>query len=256
MDFEDTEMIEKIASTTVYAQNLYRDFGGHVAVQGVGLVLKQGEVLGLLGPNGAGKTSTLRMLTGNLAPSVGSISICGVDLLDKPQDAKAFIGYLPETPPLYQEMTVDEYLRFAAKLHRLRRDEIQVALDRAKQRCGLSDMSKRLINNLSKGYQQRVGIAQAIIHSPEVIILDEPTAALGVRESARVLQLIHDLRERGMPVILISHNMQQVFEVADRIHIPRLGKRLCVINPKDYTMSDAVAFMTGAKEAPEERVSA
>lgn len=223
MGFEDTLMTEKIASVTVSVQDLCRDFGDYTAVRDVNLELKRGEVLGLLGPNGAGKTSTLRMLTGNLAPSGGSMRICGVDLLDQPRDAKAFIGYLPETPPLYQEMTVDEYLRFAAKLHRLRRDEIQVALDRAKQRCGLSDMSKRLINNLSKGYQQRVGIAQAIIHSPEVIILDEPTVGLDPNQMREIRELIRELGAQHS-VILSTHILPEVEAVCDLVKIMHQGR--------------------------------
>lgn len=216
-------MIEKIASITVYAQNLCRDFGGHAAVQDVDLVLKQGEVLGLLGPNGAGKTSTLRMLTGNLAPSAGSLSICGVDLLDKPRDAKAFIGYLPETPPLYQEMTVDEYLRFVAKLHRMQRHETQAALGDVKQRCGLSDTGKRLINTLSKGYQQRVGIAQAIIHRPDVIILDEPTVGLDPNQMREIRALISELGAQHS-VILSTHILSEVEAVCDQIKIMHHGR--------------------------------
>ena len=112
------------------------------------------------------------------------------------------------------------------------------------------------MKEFSKGMLQRVGFAQALLHDPDFLILDEPTAALGVKESRRVLELIRDVRKRGMPIILISHNMPHVFEVCDRIHIHRLGRRLCVINPKDYTMSDAVAFMTGAKEPPKELLAA
>lgn len=223
MGFEDTLMTEQNAFVTVSVQNLCRDFSGTAAVRSVNLELRRGEVLGLLGPNGAGKTSTLRMLTGNLAPSGGSIRICGVDLLDQPRDAKAYIGYLPETPPLYQEMTVDEYLRFVAKLHGMRRDEIQAALDRAKKRCGLIDMSKRLINNLSKGYQQRVGIAQAIIHSPEVIILDEPTVGLDPNQMREIRELIRELGAQHS-VILSTHILPDVEAVCDLVKIMHQGR--------------------------------
>ena len=216
-------MTEQIASVTVSVQNLCRDFGGTAVVRSVNLELRRGEVLGLLGPNGAGKTSTLRMLTGNLAPSGGSVSICGVDILDQPQVAKAYIGYLPETPPLYQEMTVDEYLYFVAKLHRMRRDEIQVAQDRVKQRCGLNDMSKRLINNLSKGYQQRVGIAQAIIHNPDVIILDEPTVGLDPNQMRGIRELIRELGAQ-QSVILSTHILSEVDAVCDLVKIMHQGR--------------------------------
>lgn len=216
-------MTEQNVFVTVSVQNLCRDFGGTAAVRSVNLELGRGEVLGLLGPNGAGKTSTLRMLTGNLAPSGGSICICGVDILAQPREAKAYIGYLPETPPLYQEMTVDEYLRFAAKLHRMRRNEIPAALDRAKKRCGLSDMSKRLINNLSKGYQQRVGIAQAIIHSPEVIILDEPTVGLDPNQMREIRELIRELGTHHS-VILSTHILSEVEAVCDLVKIMHHGR--------------------------------
>lgn len=253
MNLEDTEMIEKIAPITVCAQNLCRDFGGHVAVQDVDLVLKKGEVLGLLGPNGAGKTSTLRMLTGNLAPSAGSLSICGVDLLDKPRDAKAFIGYLPETPPLYQEMTVDEYLRFVAKLHRMRRHEIQVALGDVKQRCGLSDMGKRLINTLSKGYQQRVGIAQAIIHRPDVIILDEPTVGLDPNQMREIRALISELGAQHS-VILSTHILSEVEAVCDQIKIMHHGRIIfrdtrAGLQQKEESLEEIFSQLTSSNES-------
>ena len=145
-------MAEQNLTIGLSAQNLSRTFGTHAAVRNINLELKCGEVLGLLGPNGAGKTTTMRMLTGNLAPSGGSLEICGVDLLNKPRDAKACIGYLPEIPPLYQEMTVNEYLRFVARLHRIDRGKLLLALDAAKKRCGLVDVGNRLVGMLSKGY--------------------------------------------------------------------------------------------------------
>ena len=166
------------SASTISARGLSRSFGSHVAVNNITLELKRGEVLGLLGPNGAGKTTTMQMLTGNLAPSSGAISICGIDLFDEPIAAKARIGYLPEVPPLYRELTVDEYLILAAKLHRVPRASRADAIAAAKQRCGLTDSGRKLIGTLSKGYQQRVGIAQAIVHRPDVVILDEPTIGL------------------------------------------------------------------------------
>jgi ABC-2 type transport system ATP-binding protein len=154
---------------TVEAIELTRLYGGRKAVSDVSFNLNKGEVLGFLGPNGAGKSTTMKMLTGNLAPSSGSVKICGIDMIENPKEAKALIGYLPEMRPLYKELTVDEYLEIAARLHRVSAKNIKVAVERAKERCGLSHMSKRLIENLSNGYQQRVGIAQAIIHSPMVV---------------------------------------------------------------------------------------
>lgn len=216
-------MTAQVASVTVSAQNLCRNFGKYAAVRGVDLELKRGEILGLLGPNGAGKTTTMRMLTGNLAPSCGSLEICGVDLLDKPRDAKASIGYLPETPPLYQEMSVDEYLRFVARLHRMSHHKIQFALDKVKQRCGLSDIGRRQISTLSKGYQQRVGIAQAIIHDPDVIILDEPTVGLDPNQMREIRSLIRELGATHS-VILSTHILYEVEAVCDRVQIMHQGR--------------------------------
>ena len=148
-------MPEQDTASTLSARGLTRSFGNHVAVNNVTLELKRGEVLGFLGPNGAGKTTTMNMLTGNLAPSRGEISICGIDLLEQPAAAKARIGYAPEVPPLYRELTVDEYLLLAARLHRLPRARRAGAVGAAKRRCGLADTGRKLIGTLSKGYQQR-----------------------------------------------------------------------------------------------------
>ncbi|MGH8641949.1 MAG: ABC transporter ATP-binding protein, partial [Burkholderiales bacterium] len=174
----DVTMPEQDTASTIYARGLTRSFGSHVAVSNVTLELKRGEVLGFLGPNGAGKTTTMNMLTGNLAPSRGEISICGIDLLEQPAAAKARIGYAPEVPPLYRELTVDEYLLLAAKLHRLPRARRAEAVGEAKRRCGLTEAGHKPIGTLSKGYQQRVGIAQSIVHMPDVVVLDEPTVGL------------------------------------------------------------------------------
>ena len=144
-------MIDASGSVTLSAQNLCRNFGHHAAVHNVNLQLKRGEVLGLLGPNGAGKSTTMRMLSGNLAPSGGSIEICGIDLLDKPLEAKVHLGFLPEVPPLYFDMTVDEYLLLVARLHRVDKQSMQTVLKDVKQRCGLGHQGKHLIGALSKG---------------------------------------------------------------------------------------------------------
>lgn len=215
-------MIDKTATITLSAQNLCRNYGSYAAVDKVNLQLRRGEVLGLLGPNGAGKTTTMRMLTGNLAPSTGSIEICGIDLLDKPQQAKAHLGFLPEIPPLYQDMTVDEYLLFAARLHRVSKQTVQTVLGSVKQRCGLENRGKRLIGNLSKGFQQRVGIAQAIIHSPDVIILDEPTVGLDPNQIREIRKLIRELGVSSS-VILSTHILSEVESVCDRVQIMHQG---------------------------------
>jgi ABC-2 type transport system ATP-binding protein len=162
-------------------------------VNAIDLELKQGEVLGFLGPNGAGKTTTMQMLTGNLAPTEGEVTICGVDMLSQPAAAKSRIGYLPEHPPLYRELTVDEYLNLSVKLHRVQKHKRRDAVSRAKSRCGISDVGRKLIGTLSKGYQQRVGIAQAIAHEPDVVVLDEPTVGLDPNQIRDIRSLVREL---------------------------------------------------------------
>ncbi|SER35724.1 ABC-2 type transport system ATP-binding protein [Nitrosomonas sp. Nm51] len=208
---------------TLSAQHIQRNYGARIAVYDFTLQLKKGEVLGLLGPNGAGKTTALRMITGNLAPSSGSIEVCGVDLLGEPQKAKAHIGYLPEIPPLYLDMTVNEYLRFAARLHRIDKQRIAHALEHCKQRCGLADRGKQLIGTMSKGLQQRVGIAQAIIHEPDIIILDEPTVGLDPNQMREMRALIRDLG-KSRSVILSTHILSEVESVCDRVQIMHDGR--------------------------------
>ena len=209
-------------ATTIRAQGLVRRFGAHAAVKNIALELNRGEVLGFLGPNGAGKTTTMQMLTGNLAPTEGEISICGIDLLAKPTQAKARIGYLPENPPLYRELTVDEYLVLAVKLHRVPKRNAARAVDRAKERCGLGDVGRKLIGTLSKGYQQRVGIAQAIAHEPDVVVLDEPTVGLDPNQIRDIRALVRELGG-AHSVILSTHILPEVEAICDRVQIMHHG---------------------------------
>jgi ABC-2 type transport system ATP-binding protein len=210
-------------ATTIHAHALTRRYSAHAAVRNVDLELRRGEVLGFLGPNGAGKTTTMQMLTGNLAPTEGEIAICGIDLLARPTAAKAKIGYLPETPPLYRELTVDEYLNLAVKLHRVPKNRRREAVSQAKQRCGLTDVGRKLIGTLSKGYQQRVGIAQAIAHEPDVVILDEPTVGLDPNQIRDIRSLIRELGG-AHSVILSTHILAEVEAICDRVQIMHHGE--------------------------------
>lgn len=218
----------------VSVRSLHRRYGSLHAVKGVSFELGRGEVLGLLGPNGAGKTTTMQMLCGALAPSAGEILIDGEDLLESPTKTKRKIGYLPERPPLYPELSVDEYLRFCARLRRINVAEISTATERVKSRCGLGDVGRRLIANLSKGYQQRVGIAQAIIHRPAVVVLDEPTAGLDPNQIREIRALIGELGE-DHGVVLSTHILPEVQAVCQRVQILCeghivLNERLDVLN--------------------------
>lgn len=207
------------------ASELSRYFGGKAAVDNVSFSVNKGEVVGFLGPNGAGKSTTMRMLSGNLAPDRGQIRINGIDLLDRPKLAKAHIGYLPETPPLYREHTVREFLQFCARLNRIDKKKHKAAVDAVIDRCGLGEVGQRLIGNLSKGFQQRVGIAQAIIHSPAVVILDEPTSGLDPIQIREIRQLIRDIADEHS-VILSTHILPEVQMLCDRVQIISQGQLL------------------------------
>ena len=203
--------------------NLHRRYGDIHAVQGLDFRVRRGEVLGFLGPNGAGKTTTMQMICGVLAPSRGAVRIGGVDLLEDPIAAKRQLGYLPEQPPLYREFTVDEYLRYCAHLRGLRNRGATAAMEEAKARCGLHESGGRLIGNLSKGYQQRVGIAQAILHRPAVVVLDEPTVGLDPIQIREIRELMRELgNDHG--VILSTHILPEVQAVCDRVQILHEGR--------------------------------
>ncbi len=207
----------------IKVENLSRRYGTALAVNSLSFEVRRGEVLGFLGPNGAGKSTTMQMLSGNLAPSAGAVNINGIDMLENPKEAKLALGFLPEQPPLYRELTVDEYLNYCARLNRIEKGKIASAVEYAKERCGLTHMSQRLINNLSKGYQQRVGIAQAIIHSPDVVILDEPTVGLDPIQIREIRQLIRDIGTEHS-VILSTHILPEVQATCDRVQIINKGE--------------------------------
>jgi len=211
------------ATVNLSARNLSRRYAQRDVVQNISLELKHGEVLGLLGHNGAGKSTTLQMLTGVLMPHSGTVEVCGFDLLRQPTQAKACIGYLPEIPPLYREMYVDDYLIFVAKLHRISKSRLADSLAEAKQCCGLETSGKKIIGTLSKGYQQRVGIAQAIIHRPQVIVLDEPTVGLDPTQIREIRALIRELGDK-YSVILSTHLLHEAENICDRIEIMQKGR--------------------------------
>jgi ABC-2 type transport system ATP-binding protein len=212
-----------IPDITLSARNLYRRFGDHLVIHDVSLELRRGEVLGLLGHNGAGKSTTMQMLTGCLSPNSGDIEICGINLLRQPELAKANLGYLPETPPLYRELSVNEYLKFAARLRGIKSPAIADVLAQTIRSCGLESVGNKIIGTLSKGYQQRVGIAQAIIHSPALIVLDEPTVGLDPAQIREVRTLIRELGDTHS-VILSTHLLSEVESVCDRVEIMQQGK--------------------------------
>ncbi|MGH8529423.1 MAG: ABC transporter ATP-binding protein [Nevskiales bacterium] len=209
--------------TLVRAEQLSKHYGQRTAVSGLSLELRQGEILGLLGPNGAGKTTTLKMLSGCLAPSSGKVWIKGIDLSEDPKLAKQAIGYLPERPPVYPELTVDEYLDFCARVHGVAPGQRKAAVSSAKRDAGLSDVGQRVIGNLSRGYQQRVGIAQAIVHRPPVIILDEPTVGLDPIQIREIRRLIRELAQ-GHSLILSSHILPEIQATCDRVVIIHQGR--------------------------------
>ena len=228
------------APITLSAQNLVRRRDNRLVVDNVTLNLCRGEVLGLLGHNGAGKSTTLQMLTGALPPQSGQIEICGFDLLDQPQQAKACVGFLPEHPPLYRDMRVDDFLLYAARLHKIPSAKLGDALALAKQRCGLQDSGRKVIGALSKGYQQRVGIAQAIIHNPAVVVLDEPTVGLDPAQIRDIRTLIRELGNSSS-VILSTHLLNEVESLCDRVMILQKGRLI-------YSGSSAEMLTNGNME--------
>lgn len=209
--------------TLIQVDQVSRYYANHCAVDNISFAVKRGEVLGFLGPNGAGKTTTMQMISGVLAPSAGAISVAGNDIIESGRAAKKHIGYLPEQPPLYPELSVDEYLSYAGRLRKLESSNLVAAIKQCKLRCGLDDCGNRLIKNLSRGYQQRVGIAQAIIHSPAVLIFDEPTSGLDPIQIREIRQLICELG-KDHSVILSTHILPEVQSICDRVLIIHQGQ--------------------------------
>jgi ABC-2 type transport system ATP-binding protein len=204
---------------------LSKRYGEVLAVRDVSFKVASGEVVGFLGPNGAGKTTTMRMLTGFLPPSSGRIAVAHHDLANEPMEARRAIGYLPEVPPLYPEMRVADYVSYTAALRDVPRAERRVKVERALQICGLADVSRRVIGTLSKGYRQRVGLAQAVVHEPAVLVLDEPTAGLDPVQIREIRNLIRTLAdEQGRTVVLSTHILAEVEQICRRVILISRGR--------------------------------
>jgi len=193
----------------------YRD---HVAIRDLSFSIGAGEVVGFLGPNGAGKSTTMRILTGYMPPTRGTVRVRGHDVLEEPMEVKRRVGYLPEIPPVYLDMTVVGYLRFVARLKGVRRSELRAEVERAAEQAGVAHIADRLIRNVSKGYRQRVGLAQALLHDPEVLILDEPTVGLDPIQIEQVRSLIRQLgADQRRTILLSTHILREVEAVCERI---------------------------------------
>lgn len=223
-------------------KNLVKKYGDHTAVDDLSLVVEPGKIYGFLGPNGAGKSTTMNMITGYLGATSGEIKINGHDILKEPEEAKKCIGYLPELPPLYVDMTVREYLNFVADLKQLEKSLRKRYVEEAMETTGTTEVANRMIRNLSKGYRQRVGFAQAILGYPEIIILDEPTVGLDPKQIIEIRELIKQLGEKHT-VILSSHILPEISAVCDHVFIISKGKLVA----SDST-ENLVSLMSGAQE--------
>ena len=220
----------------IEVKNLTKCYGKHLAVDNLSFTVEKGQIYGFLGPNGAGKSTTMSIMTGYLGATKGEVLIDGHDILKEPEEAKRCIGYLPEQPPLYLEMTVMEYLRFAAELKKIPKEDMEIQIEKAMRLTRLSDVRGRLISNLSKGYKQRVGLAQAILGFPEIIILDEPTVGLDPKQIIEIRELIRKLAKEHT-VILSSHILAEIREVCDYILIIARGKLVASDTPENLENS-------------------
>ena len=218
----------------IEVSNLVKRYGDHTAVDHLSFQIEKGKIYGFLGPNGAGKSTTMNMITGYIASTEGKIVIDGYDILDEPEKAKKCIGYLPEQPPLYFDMTVLEYLKFVADLKKIPKDKRTSMIDEIMELVKISDMKNRLIKNLSKGYKQRVGLAQAILGYPEVIILDEPTVGLDPKQIIEIRSLIKSLKKKHT-VILSSHILSEVSAICDYVLIISHGKLVASDTPDNLS---------------------
>ena len=222
----------------IQVSEVTKEFRGRVAVDGVSFSVEEGEIVGFLGPNGAGKTTTMRIITGYMPPTRGRVTVDGIDVFERPIEVKSKIGYLPENPPVYHDMTVYGYLRFVADLKGISGKETKDQVDRVAHRCGIDNVMDRIIGNLSKGYRQRVGLAQSIMGNPKVLILDEPTVGLDPKQIMEVRELIKELA-KDRTVILSTHILQEVSILCERVIIIHEGK---IVADENITTSGDQAY--------------
>lgn len=237
----------------IEATNLVKRYGPHTAVDHASFKIEKGEIVGFLGPNGAGKSTTMNILTGYLSSTEGTVTVDGMNILDYPIEAKKRIGYLPENPPLYPEMTVREYLTFAGEIKKVPAKALGARMDEIMETVGIADVRKRLVKNLSKGYKQRVGLAQAMIGDPEILILDEPTAGLDPKQILEIRDLIIKLG-RDHTIILSSHILPEVSAVCKRVLIINQGKIVADDTPDNLAKrllggSHVLLRIDGARES-------
>lgn len=235
----------------IEARQLVKWFGPTRAIDGLSFHIPRGQIVGFLGPNGAGKSTTLRILTGYLPPTSGSALIAGHNVLTDSRAARASIGYMPESAPLYPEMRVEEYLHYRGRLYGMRRAHRRQRIDAVSERCGLGQVRRRLIGHLSKGNRQRVGLAQALIHEPPVLILDEPTAGLDPNQINQVRRLIDELREKHT-VLLSTHILPEVEKTADRVMIVANGRIVAEGTPDELRRTTGTGrVVVEVKASPE-----
>jgi ABC-2 type transport system ATP-binding protein len=222
--------------------NLTKRYGELAAVRGVSFTAAPGQILGFLGPNGAGKTTTMRIITGFMPATTGTVRVDGFDVFEQSSEVRRRIGYLPENPPLYNDMAVDPYLRFVAKLKGMSRNDIANAIEHVVETCGLTGVRERLLGHLSKGFRQRVGLAQALIHDPPVLVLDEPTIGLDPRQIIEIRSLIKGLGTGKRTVVLSTHILPEVSQVCDKV---------VIINEGHVVVEDSLANLTRTRSLEE-----
>ena len=255
MAYYNNEIQKKGETLLIEVRDLVKRYGEHVAVDHLSFKVEKGQIYGFLGPNGAGKTTTMNIMTGYIGPTEGEVIINGHNILEEPEEAKRSIGYLPEQPPLYTDMTPREYLNFAAELKGLSPDEIEESVKKVTQLTKIADVQDRLIRNLSKGYRQRVGLAQAILGLPEILILDEPTVGLDPKQIMEMRELIRSLASEHT-IILSSHILSEVSEVCDHVLIIHHGKLIAAGTPEELEQNfrgNALELIVKSEDADEVR---